>query len=138
MKNTNGKKFENFISLGFNCGVACALEKYGLRAKRMPFDWCISDWHGVERCLHTEFANFLLMKNCCMEKRGQFKDISLNFLFPHELYAGENIENKYDEIKNKYSKDIRNFYCAISKPTCFIRAVQNIEEYEASGIMVEA
>ena len=129
MKSTNGKKFENFISLGFNCGVALALEKYGLRAKRMPFDWCISDWHGVEQCLYTEFADFLLMKNCRMIKRGQFKDISLNFLFPHELYAGENIENKYDEIKTKYSKDIRNFYCAISKPTCFIRAVQNIEEY---------
>lgn len=129
MKNVDGKKFDNFISLGFNCGVACALEKYGLRGKRMPFDWYISDWIGVETCLKTEFDGFLQLENCDMETRGQFVDRKFNFLFPHELVAGETIQGKYIEIVNKYKKDIYNFYEYITNPTCFIRAIKNIEEY---------
>lgn len=122
------EKFENFISLGCNCGVACALERYGLRSVRSPFDWCISDWMGIEKALSTEFEKFMKLENLRLEQKGQFRDIYYNIYFPHELLAGESLENKFVEIKYKFDKDIRGFYESIKKPTCFIRAIQNKEE----------
>lgn len=120
--------FENFISLGCNCGVACALERYGLRSSRSPFDWCISDWMGIEKALATEFKGFMELENLDLEQKGQFRDIYYNIYYPHELLAGESLENKFAEIKHKFNKDILRFYESIKSTTCFIRAIQNKEE----------
>lgn len=38
--------YQNYISLGYFCGVAQDLEKLGLRNTSSPFDWCITDLGG--------------------------------------------------------------------------------------------
>ena len=57
------KKYKHFISLGYFCSVALELERIGLRNCSSPFDWCITEWKGLEKALTTRFQNFLKYEN---------------------------------------------------------------------------
>lgn len=50
--------FENFISLGWFCGTAASMSKYGLRSWFGPFDWYFSNFPGVLSCMENDFIDF--------------------------------------------------------------------------------
>lgn len=119
--------FENFISLGFYCGVAASMSKLGIRDFSGPFDWYISDFKGVVQCLQNDFHDFLNKKNLVItDNKNIFDDIKYNFRFNHEIKS--NFENDYEKIYSKYMRRIEVFKNKIIKETCFIRAIKDAEE----------
>lgn len=129
--------FENFVSLGFNCSVALAMEKMGLRCCRGPFDWYISDFEGVLSMLENDFSDFLYAPNLQMKSKGQFEDIKYHFLYPHEILAGQKVEDNLEKIRKKYEKDITNFNRMVKAKTCFIRAVSDLRELNFVNTRIE-
>lgn len=120
--------FENFISLGWFCGTAASMSKYGLRSRSGPFDWYFNNFPGVLACMETDFADFLDKSNLVMldDRPGEFLDTKHGFHYNHEVTTC--FEEDYDSIYQKYTKRIEIFRKMIKRKTCFIRAVRNREE----------
>ena len=53
--------YNSFISLGWFCGVASSMSKYGLRSFSSPFDWYFSDFKSVLHFIETDFIDFLAL-----------------------------------------------------------------------------
>jgi len=121
--------FQQFISLGFFCGIAASLSRYGLRSFSGPFDWCFSDFYGVIHFLETDFSDFLNMDNLEIveEKPNEFKDIKYGLHYNHDVK--NNFETEYEAIRQKYLHRIEVFLKASSEGVCFVRAVQDEEEF---------
>ena len=51
--------YEHIVSLGWYCGVAASMSRYGFREMSGPFDWMFSDFEGVLHFLETSFEDFL-------------------------------------------------------------------------------
>jgi len=49
---------KSFISLGSNCAVTYNLNKYGLRNKAYPFDWCQIKMPQLIKAIDTNYRNF--------------------------------------------------------------------------------
>ena len=121
--------FENFISLGYYCGVAASMSKLGIRSYSGPFDWYISDFKGVIQCLQNDFYDFLNKKNLRMtDEKNVFEDIKYQFRFNHEIRT--DFETDYEMIHRKYLRRIDIFKNHIQRETCFIRAIKNYEEFK--------
>lgn len=72
--------FENFISLGYYCGVAASMSKLGIRSCSGPFDWYISEFQGVLECIENDFGDFLDVNNLEVVSNGTaFEDKSIIF-----------------------------------------------------------
>ena len=120
--------FENFISLGYYCGVAAAMSKLGIRSVSGPFDWYISNnFEKVLDCLENDFSNFLKKENIEL-KYGKtlILDNQYEFCMGHEIKFS--FEEEYDSIYQKYMRRIDIFRSQIKQKTCFIRAVYNNDE----------
>lgn len=122
-------KYKHFISLGFFCSVALELERIGLRECSSPFDWCISDWKGVENCIRNNFEGFLdfssLYQNSIDRSIYKNKD---GIAFFHDFDKYKTLDKQLEKIKNKYERRITKFYTNISEPTLFIRYIKDREE----------
>lgn len=120
--------FENFISLGWFCGTAASMSKYGIRSRSGPFDWYFSNFPGVLACMENDFTDFLDRKNLVMldNMPGEFLDTIHGFHYNHEVTNC--FEEDYESIYQKYEKRIGKFREMIKQRTCFIRAVRNNEE----------
>lgn len=122
--------YDYFVSLGWYCGVAASLSKYGLRSFSGPFDWYYSNFKGVIHFLETDFEDYLQRDNLrsVEGKNKDFKDIKYDMYYNHEIY--ENFEKEYETIHNKYLRRIDRFRDIMDKKICFIRAVRNQEELD--------
>lgn len=120
--------FENFISLGWFCGTAASMSKYGLRSRSGPFDWYFSNFSGVLSCMENDFADFLDRNNLVLldDRPGEFLDTKHGFHYNHEVTTC--FEEDYGSIYEKYARRIEKFREMIKQKTCFIRAVRNNEE----------
>lgn len=120
--------FENFISLGWYCGTAASMSKYGIRSQSSPFDWYFSNFPGVLACMENDFADFLDKNNLVMldDRPGEFLDIKHGFHYNHEVTTS--FEKDFHSIYDKYARRIKRFREMIKQTTCFIRAVRNNEE----------
>jgi len=87
-----GKKI--VISLGHQCDTALQLRNsvvkhYGLRARAYPFDWIISPFNALFRCLEENFNNFLnpryLELYSHMPNATGIKDNYYGFRFVHDF-----------------------------------------------------
>lgn len=122
--------FDNFISLGFFCGVASSLSKYGFRSKSYPFDWYHSNFKSVIHFIDTDFSDFLLKENLKVvpEKWPRFDDVKYDLRFSHDLKDENNFDLEYPDIYEKYARRIERFRIDIQNPTCFLRAVWTEDE----------
>lgn len=119
--------FENFISLGYYCGVAASMSKLGIRSCSGPFDWYISGFQGVLECIENDFCDFLDVNNLKVVSNGiAFEDKKHNFYLGHEIKVS--FEQDYETIYRKYMRRINVFKEQIKKKTCFMRAVWDGEE----------
>ncbi len=120
--------FENFISLGWFCGTAASMSKYGLRSWSGPFDWYFSNFPGVLACMENNFTDFLDRKNLVVLDGlpEEFLDTKHGFHYNHEVITC--LEEDYVSIYEKYARRIGKFREMIKQKTCFIRAVRNDEE----------
>lgn len=120
--------FSSFISLGYYCGVAASMSRYGFRSASGPFDWFISDFRGIMHCLDNDFCDFLKKGSLVLEDNDNriFKDKSKGFWFPHDVKTS--LEDEYDEIYSKYMRRVDNFRKEIRNGVCFIRAVKDTAE----------
>lgn len=119
--------FENFISLGYFCGVAASMSKLGVRSCSGPFDWYISGFQGVLDCIEADFCGFLDVNSLEVVSNGiAFKDKNHDFYLGHEIKVS--FERDYETIYQKYMRRINVFREQIKKKTCFMRAVRDKEE----------
>lgn len=122
--------FDNFISLGWFCGMASSLAKYGFRNKSYPFDWYFSDFKGVLHFIDTDFSDFMIKENLSEvpDHPREFKDIKYNMHFNHDVKS--DFDKEYPDICEKYQRRINRFRTAIQKPSCFLRAIRDENELQ--------
>lgn len=120
--------FDYFVSLGWYCGVAASLSKYGLRSFSGPFDWYYSSFKGVIHFLETDFADYLKRENLksVFGKNKEFQDIKYDMYYNHDIY--EDFEKEYEDVYKKYLRRISKFREISNKRICFIRAIRNQDE----------
>lgn len=119
--------FKSIISLGYYCGVASSMSKYGLRSFSGPFDWWFSDLCSVVHFIETDFLDFLCKENLAVEN-SSLLDLKYNMSTSHE--ECKDFENSFLLMRKKYLRRIANFQYATKQPTLFIRAVRDREELE--------
>lgn len=123
--------FKSYISLGWFCGTAASMSKYGLRGFSGPFDWYFSDFSGVIQTIETDFIDFLAEANLVNteEKPLEFDDIKYGFHFCHEIKNG--YSQDIESVREKYLRRIEKFRSELkSGDVCFIRAVRDQKELD--------
>lgn len=122
--------YNYFISLGWFCGTASSLSKYGFRDFSGPFDWYYSDLQGVIHFLETDFEDFLCRDNLQIVegKPREFIDVKYGMHYNHDVKV--NFEAEYDDIFAKYQRRIARIRKQMKKSVCFVRAVRNQGELD--------
>lgn len=122
--------FEHVISLGYFCSVAIELENVGLREKSYPFDWLISEWHGVEHCMKNGFSGFLDRESLhqSLHNPMMYKNTRLGIMFFHDFDQYASFDQQIQKVEEKYQRRIQAFYAASAQPTLFVRYVKSEEE----------
>lgn len=122
------RQYTNCISLGWCCGVACSMNRYGLRSHSGPFDWCFSDFESVLKVIEADFGDFMVKENLFVDANDVtlLRDLKYGFLCPHEIK--HDFEKEYEEIYHKYRRRVEQFMKDIKQPTLFIRAVKSEKE----------
>jgi hypothetical protein len=125
-------KYDNFISLGYFCGVAQDLEKLGLRNTSSPFDWCLTSFEGVIRLIDNEFSGFMDYKNLAQNtnQRTQYVDTQYGVCFVHEFSKYKTLDEQFESVKEKYLRRIDRFKGNIKKPTLFVRYISDQSKNE--------
>ena len=120
--------YEKCISLGWFCGVASSMNRYGLRGHSGPFDWCFSDLQSVLKMMETHFSDFMIKENLSVETDNHkvFYDNKYGFWCNHDIQR--DFEEEYNDIYQKYMQRAKRFMEDIKHPTIFIRAVRSEEE----------
>ena len=120
--------YKNCISLGWFCGVASSMSRYGLRNCAGPFDWYFSDLESVLKLIETDFNDFMARKNLSVDVDDPkvFNDKKYGFRCNHDIQ--NDFETEYEEIYQKYMRRADRFLQDTKEPTCFIRAVRSEQE----------
>lgn len=124
--------YVNFISLGWFCAMARALEETGLRTQSSPFDWCISSWYGVEKAISTHFEGYLDEDNLSqeIEERNHYRNDIYGIAFYHDFDQFHPLHEQLPAVKQKYERRIHNFYENINRPTMFFRYICTDDGYD--------
>lgn len=118
--------FNNFVSLGWFCGTAASMERYGLRRCSGPFDWYFSEFKGVIDIIDHDFSDFLSRDNLSEEPGihgAIFNDVKYGFSYIHDIE--NSLDADYESIHSRYMHKIDTFRECIKNSTCFIRAVRD-------------
>lgn len=128
MGGIGNSQYENCISLGWFCGVASSMSRYGLRNHSGPFDWYFSDLKSVLNLMETDFYDFMAKKNLYIDANNPkiFHDKKYGFLCNHDIQ--NDFETEYEGIYQKYIRRAKKFMQDIKQPTLFIRAVRSEKE----------
>ena len=119
--------FENIISMGCACGVACSMIKYGLRSCVGPFDWYVSDFSSLLHFMETDFTDFLNRKHIKISERpNEFYDEKYDCYFANDVIY--DFSEEWEEIYEKYQRRIKKFSQMIQYPTCFVRCIRDEHE----------
>lgn len=124
--------YKNCISLGWFCGVASSMGRFGLRSHAGPFDWYYSDLEPVLKLIETDFSDFMVKENLFVDADTPFvfHDKKYGFVCNHDIQ--HDFVTEYEKIYQRYMRRAERFMQDIKQPTCFIRAVRT--EKEASYI----
>lgn len=127
-------KYNNFISLGFYCGVAMELERLGIRNTSLPFDWLISaDLERVLELIDTNFNEFLFYDNLGQEYNVNPKyyyDEYFQLHFYHDFNGSMSLDDQLQSVKHKYNRRIERLYLLLQQPSCIIRYIFDKSEYD--------
>lgn len=125
--------FDYIISLGWFCGTAASMKKYGFRSFSGPFDWLMTPLDSVVYLLESDFEGFLNRNNLIelqprpeYPTRKEFYDTALGISFQHDLVNG--LDKDYEAIAEKYNRRIKKIRKAVNSKTLFIRAIWNQNE----------
>jgi hypothetical protein len=120
----------NYLTLGYDCSPASALQQLHLRSFALPFDWVVSSVNNLKKCFETNFVNFHQKLYVNSNKTRLIDDYG--FEFPHdypldgmdhsENNIGEGIigeekgkvitdnwKNYYENVIEKYNRRIQRF-----------------------------
>lgn len=117
--------FEHYISLGYFCTPALELERFGLRDCSSPFDWCISEWGGVEEAIRNGFADYLVFSDFAQDSkcRKYYKNMRYGLTYFHDFDAFRPLSEQFDAFSEKYKRRIDRFMKNICDPTLFVRYI---------------
>lgn len=120
--------YKHCISLGWYCGTASSMSKYGLRSCSGPFDWYFSDLESVLKVIETDFSDFMIRDNLYADENDPFvfHDKKYGFTCQHDII--NNLDTDYVQIQEKYTRRAKRFMQDIKQPTIFIRAVRSEQE----------
>lgn len=126
----NYTRFTNCISLGWYCGTASAMSKFGFRSCSGPFDWLYSDLESVIAHLNNEFADFFVQNNLktMLDNPRRFCDIKYGYSFFHDVNS--DLSSEYDTILKKYTRRISRLIENAKEPTIFVRAIRSKDEVQ--------
>lgn len=125
-QNNNEYVYDNFISLGADCGVSRALRGIKYKDATYPFDWTITKIKGLLYAFENNFTNFIIEKNK-LQKIGNdgFCNDDKTIYFPHEYKYFEltNNDTLYISQMNKYNRRIErlNLLLNSNKKIVFVR-----------------
>jgi len=121
----------NFLTIGYDCSPASALQFMNLRTFALPFDWVQSNINSIERCFSDNFSKY--HTNLRFNKSKTRLIDEYGFQFPHDypfddevtaeeikddehvIWEGknkcivENWQDFYDTVKDKYNRRIKRF-----------------------------
>ena len=120
--------YQNYISLGYFCSVAMELERTGLRSASYPFDWLITPrMENVIRMIETGFDSFLDEQSLVKDPLvgTTYVHVDTGFSFVHDFKADGELSDLLPGVKCKYERRIERFYQDITKPTLFIRYIND-------------
>lgn len=123
--------YNSFISLGWFCGTASSMQRYGLRSTSSPFDWYFSNnFQSIIHFIESDFEDFLCKDNLQVinDKPNEFTDVKYDCYFNHEIKT--DFTSDYAKIYNKYYRRIEKFREEIHLGTCFLRSVRDQIELE--------
>lgn len=126
--------FKTFVSLGWYCGTAASLAKYGGRSFSSPFDWGFFGFPGVIYALDNCFAEFLKEENLSphyVDADGLIHvvDKKNDMDFNHEISSLEAYAKEMPAIREKYRRRIDMLYKTMERfPVCFVRCIRDEAE----------
>ena len=136
-------KFKHIIPLGFFCGTARELERFGFRSRSYPFDWQIShSFASILYLLENGFPDFLNAD--AMSKEGdtnRYYNSITDIHFYHDFTPTGELAPQLPAVKAKYERRIERLYNDMKEPTLFVRYCFDAEEekfYEENSSRIEA
>ena len=126
--------FKHFVSLGWYCGTAASLAKYGGRSFSSSFDWGFFGLPGVIHALDNCFEDFLKEENILphyVEADGLIHvvDKKYDMDFNHEISSLEAYVKEMPAIREKYRRRIDMLYKTMERfPVCFVRCIRDEAE----------
>ena len=126
--------FKHFISLGWYCGTAASLTKYGGRSFSSTFDWGFFGFPGVIHALDNCFDDFLNEENLSpryVEADGLIHvvDTKNDMDFNHEVSSLEAYAAQMPAVRKKYRHRIDLLYKTMENfPVCFVRCIRDATE----------
>ncbi|MBA3953874.1 hypothetical protein H0X48_00940 [Candidatus Dependentiae bacterium] len=103
-----------FISLGAQCSPAFALNHYKIRKTSLPFDWIVTNFDIVYKCLEEDFKNFLIKESLYIDPKEPIyvrDSYGIGYMHDFPAYSDtyhikENFLDHYDEVMTKYQRRI--------------------------------
>ena len=125
------RRYKHVISLGYFCGSALELQRYGLRDGSYPLDWFISPIESTLTMVESGFHGFLKLDCLSRDHEHPFivRDTKYGFAEFHSFDPALSIAEQYEGIRNKYERRIRRFRRAVTQRTLFVRYIADFEEF---------
>ena len=118
------------ISLGFFCGVAKELKRFGLRKKSFPFDWLITDGETAIEFIANDFSGFLdedsLVRD--VERPDIIHNKNCKTMFLHDFPVGKPLTEHLPANRKKYQRRIKRFYKTLRQGALCVRYMADQKE----------
>lgn len=123
-------KYDVIISIGKDCACSMYLKKNGLRQESFPFDWLtqpenINNLGNRFELILNDFENFMnkedfkfLPKDPNKKNDNNYdyyENIKTRLYFYHDFKVGENFDDEFNIVKEKYDRRIARLYKTIEK-----------------------
>jgi hypothetical protein len=129
-RHTQSVPHRTVVSLGFFCGVANELKRFGLRKRSFPIDWLITDGETLIELIASRFSGFL--DKDVLERDNVRPDIIHNtrckIMFLHDFPEGEPITEHLPANREKYQRRIDRFYETLGQGALCVRYMADQKE----------
>jgi hypothetical protein len=120
-------KYDEIISLGYDCGIARNARSLGVRYSSYPFDWLVSlNTLKVFECIMSDFNEFTKIVT---QKEIGGKNYYVN---KYDMIFLHHSNLNYEEFIDVFNKKINSFYNALNsdKKILLIRTLHGKHEHE--------
>jgi hypothetical protein len=125
-------RYRHVISLGYFCGPAAELERYGLRDGSYPFDWNITPLRSAVAMVESRFRGFLELDRLerDQERPGIIYDQGSGIAVYNSFRADIPLDRQYGSVRDMYARRIGRFCQAVTEPTLFVRYMLDRLEFD--------